>query len=133
MSFDYVINFRFLLSEKGTRKRNKWKYSHITLPPPLFYPLPFSYMTKQVLRQFFIVFYYCFRWYLKFKCANCGEVPDHFQYISKLDKHPLKVYRFRYKILFLFFKILYDYMIKSFTRIKLNLIEQFKKYSNIMI
>jgi hypothetical protein len=31
-----------------------------------------------------------FRWYLKFKCANCGEIPDHFQYISSLDKHPLK-------------------------------------------
>ena len=35
---------------------------------------------------------YLFRWYLKFKCANCGEIPDHFQYISRLDKHPLKVY-----------------------------------------
>eukprot|EP00088_Acartia_fossae_P017681 TRINITY_DN2009_c0_g1_i3.p1 TRINITY_DN2009_c0_g1~~TRINITY_DN2009_c0_g1_i3.p1 ORF type:complete len:185 (-),score=32.01 TRINITY_DN2009_c0_g1_i3:202-726(-) len=31
-----------------------------------------------------------FRWYLKFKCANCGEIPDHFQYITSLDKHPLK-------------------------------------------
>jgi len=31
-----------------------------------------------------------FRWYLKFKCANCGEIPDHYQYISRLDKHPLK-------------------------------------------
>ena len=31
-----------------------------------------------------------FRWYLKFKCANCGEISDKFQYITRLDKQPLK-------------------------------------------
>jgi len=31
-----------------------------------------------------------FRWYLKLKCANCGEIPDHFQYITGNEKQPLK-------------------------------------------
>ncbi|XP_023320746.1 UPF0587 protein C1orf123 homolog [Eurytemora carolleeae] len=31
-----------------------------------------------------------FRWYLKLKCANCGEVPDHFQYITRSENQPLK-------------------------------------------
>jgi hypothetical protein len=30
------------------------------------------------------------RWYLKLKCASCGEVPDHFQYITQTEKQPLK-------------------------------------------
>jgi hypothetical protein len=32
----------------------------------------------------------CCRWYLKLKCASCGEVPDHFQYITQTEKQPLK-------------------------------------------
>eukprot|EP00092_Neocalanus_flemingeri_P069413 GFUD01085058.1.p1 GENE.GFUD01085058.1~~GFUD01085058.1.p1 ORF type:complete len:174 (+),score=41.90 GFUD01085058.1:49-570(+) len=31
-----------------------------------------------------------FRWYLKLKCANCGEIPDHWQYIDQEEKQPLK-------------------------------------------
>jgi len=31
-----------------------------------------------------------FRWYLKLKCANCGEVPDHWQYLTQDEKQPLK-------------------------------------------
>lgn len=31
-----------------------------------------------------------FRWYLKLKCTSCGEVPDHWQYISQEEKVPLK-------------------------------------------
>lgn len=28
-----------------------------------------------------------FRWYFKMKCANCGEVPDHWQVILMLAIH----------------------------------------------
>uniref|UniRef100_A0A8C2IUK5 CXXC motif containing zinc binding protein n=2 Tax=Cyprinus carpio TaxID=7962 RepID=A0A8C2IUK5_CYPCA len=31
-----------------------------------------------------------FRWYLKLKCGNCGEVSDKWQYITLLDSMPLK-------------------------------------------
>jgi len=31
-----------------------------------------------------------FRWYLKLKCANCGEVPENWQYINQEEKQPLK-------------------------------------------
>ncbi|XP_075924699.1 CXXC motif containing zinc binding protein isoform X2 [Petromyzon marinus] len=31
-----------------------------------------------------------FRWYLKLKCANCGEVSDKWQYISLQESAPLK-------------------------------------------
>jgi hypothetical protein len=31
-----------------------------------------------------------FRWYLKLKCVGCGEVPDHWQYVTLTDKVPLK-------------------------------------------
>ena len=31
-----------------------------------------------------------FRWYLKFRCANCGEIPDHWQYVNLTESHPLK-------------------------------------------
>ncbi|XP_077981358.1 CXXC motif containing zinc binding protein-like [Glandiceps talaboti] len=31
-----------------------------------------------------------FRWYLKLKCLNCGEEPDHFQYLTLLESAPLK-------------------------------------------
>ncbi|XP_017558824.1 CXXC motif containing zinc binding protein isoform X2 [Pygocentrus nattereri] len=31
-----------------------------------------------------------FRWYLKLKCGNCGEVSDKWQYITSLDSMPLK-------------------------------------------
>ncbi len=31
-----------------------------------------------------------FRYYLKLKCANCGEVPDHWQYVSMAEKQPVK-------------------------------------------
>ena len=30
------------------------------------------------------------RWYLKLKCANCGETPDKWQYVDQTDKQPLK-------------------------------------------
>ena len=30
------------------------------------------------------------RWYLKLKCANCGEVPDKWQYVDQTEKQPLK-------------------------------------------
>ena len=32
-----------------------------------------------------------FRWYLKLKCNSCGEVPDHWQYISQEERVPVKV------------------------------------------
>merc|ERR1712179_353084 len=31
-----------------------------------------------------------FRWYFKFRCANCGETPEHWQYICATESHPLK-------------------------------------------
>ena len=31
-----------------------------------------------------------FRWYLKLKCIGCGEVPDHWQYITSTEKTPVK-------------------------------------------
>ncbi|CAG0892537.1 unnamed protein product [Cyprideis torosa] len=31
-----------------------------------------------------------FRWYLKLRCANCGEIPDHWQYVTLTESHPLK-------------------------------------------
>jgi hypothetical protein len=31
-----------------------------------------------------------FRWYLKLRCGNCGDVADHWQYITLLESHPLK-------------------------------------------
>ncbi|KAA0718892.1 UPF0587 protein C1orf123 [Triplophysa tibetana] len=31
-----------------------------------------------------------FRWYLKLKCGNCGEVSEKWQYITLLDSMPLK-------------------------------------------
>jgi len=31
-----------------------------------------------------------FRWYLKLKCNSCGEVPDHWQYISQEERVPVK-------------------------------------------
>ncbi|KAK3567920.1 hypothetical protein QTP86_027260 [Hemibagrus guttatus] len=31
-----------------------------------------------------------FRWYLKLKCGNCGEISDKWQYITALDSMPLK-------------------------------------------
>ena len=31
-----------------------------------------------------------FRWYLKLKCVGCGEVPDHWQYVTSTEKVPLK-------------------------------------------
>ena len=30
------------------------------------------------------------RWYLKLKCANCGEIPEKWQYIDQTEKQPLK-------------------------------------------
>ena len=27
---------------------------------------------------------------MKLKCANCGETPDHWQYVDQVDKQPLK-------------------------------------------
>uniref|UniRef100_A0A3B3RP03 CXXC motif containing zinc binding protein n=2 Tax=Paramormyrops kingsleyae TaxID=1676925 RepID=A0A3B3RP03_9TELE len=31
-----------------------------------------------------------FRWYLKLKCGNCGEISDKWQYITLMDSMPLK-------------------------------------------
>ncbi|XP_043555255.1 CXXC motif containing zinc binding protein isoform X3 [Chiloscyllium punctatum] len=31
-----------------------------------------------------------FRWYLKLKCQNCGEVSDKWQYITLMNSAPLK-------------------------------------------
>ena len=31
-----------------------------------------------------------FRWYLKLKCVGCGEVPDHWQYVTSTEKTPVK-------------------------------------------
>ncbi|XP_037083481.1 UPF0587 protein v1g245604-like [Pollicipes pollicipes] len=31
-----------------------------------------------------------FRWYLKLRCANCGDEPDHFQYACGLDTTPVR-------------------------------------------
>jgi hypothetical protein len=31
-----------------------------------------------------------FRWELKIKCTQCGEVPDHWQYVSLSEQQPLK-------------------------------------------
>merc|ERR1719168_194809 len=31
-----------------------------------------------------------FRWCLKMKCANCGETPNHWQYVDQTEKKPLK-------------------------------------------
>jgi len=31
-----------------------------------------------------------FRWYLKLKCNSCGEVPDHWQYVSQEERVPVK-------------------------------------------
>ncbi|XP_053549430.1 CXXC motif containing zinc binding protein isoform X1 [Bombina bombina] len=31
-----------------------------------------------------------FRWFLKLKCGNCGEVSDKWQYITQMDSVPLK-------------------------------------------
>ena len=31
------------------------------------------------------------RWYLKLKCNSCGEVPDHWQYVSQEERVPVKV------------------------------------------
>ena len=32
-----------------------------------------------------------YKYFFKFKCSNCAEVPDHWQHISLADEHPLKV------------------------------------------
>ncbi|KAJ8274516.1 hypothetical protein COCON_G00091410 [Conger conger] len=31
-----------------------------------------------------------FRWFLKLKCGNCGEIPDKWQYVNLMDSVPLK-------------------------------------------
>lgn len=31
-----------------------------------------------------------FRWYLKLKCLNCGEIPEKWQYLCLLENSPLK-------------------------------------------
>uniref|UniRef100_A0A3B3U916 CXXC motif containing zinc binding protein n=1 Tax=Poecilia latipinna TaxID=48699 RepID=A0A3B3U916_9TELE len=31
-----------------------------------------------------------FRWFLKLKCGNCGEVPDKWQYVTLMESVPLK-------------------------------------------
>ena len=32
-----------------------------------------------------------FRWYLKTRCASCGEVSAEFQYVTLIESAPLKV------------------------------------------
>ena len=32
---------------------------------------------------------YC--WHLKLKCTECGEIPDHWQYVTLSEEQPLKV------------------------------------------
>jgi len=31
-----------------------------------------------------------FRWYLKLKCCSCGQVPEHWQYVTQSESQPLK-------------------------------------------
>uniref|UniRef100_A0A3Q2FV11 CXXC motif containing zinc binding protein n=1 Tax=Cyprinodon variegatus TaxID=28743 RepID=A0A3Q2FV11_CYPVA len=31
-----------------------------------------------------------FRWFLKLKCGNCGEIPDKWQYVTLMENVPLK-------------------------------------------
>uniref|UniRef100_A0A3Q2PM93 CXXC motif containing zinc binding protein n=1 Tax=Fundulus heteroclitus TaxID=8078 RepID=A0A3Q2PM93_FUNHE len=31
-----------------------------------------------------------FRWFLKLKCGNCGEIPDKWQYVTLVENVPLK-------------------------------------------
>ena len=31
-----------------------------------------------------------FRWYFKFKCSNCSEIPEHHQYIARSESQALK-------------------------------------------
>lgn len=31
-----------------------------------------------------------FRFYLKYKCSSCGEIPDHWQHVTLEEHHPLK-------------------------------------------
>ena len=42
------------------------------------------------ISSYFIVTQTLFRWYLKLKCANCGEIPDKWQYVDQTEKQPLK-------------------------------------------
>ena len=35
-----------------------------------------------------------FRWYLKLKCTECDEAPDHWQYVTLSEEQPLKVKKF---------------------------------------
>ena len=32
-----------------------------------------------------------FCWHLKLKCTECGEIPDHWQYVTLSEEQPLKV------------------------------------------
>ena len=34
-----------------------------------------------------------FCWHLKLKCTECGEIPDHWQYVTLSEEQPLKVKR----------------------------------------
>ena len=38
------------------------------------------------------------RYYLKLKCANCGEVPDRWQYITHAESQPVKERRRHLKL-----------------------------------
>ena len=42
-----------------------------------------------------------FCWHLKLKCTECGEIPDHWQYVTLSEEQPLKVkknHQFRVKV-----------------------------------
>ena len=42
------------------------------------------------LSKYFATQIFLSRWYLKLKCANCGEIPEKWQYIDQTEKQPLK-------------------------------------------
>ena len=39
-----------------------------------------------------------FCWYLKLKCTECGDVPDHWQYVTLSEEQPLKVGNYQKQI-----------------------------------
>ena len=59
--------------------------------------LPVLYLTERTsgvkvskLLQYLVTRIDLGRWYLKLKCANCGEIPEKWQYIDQTEKQPLK-------------------------------------------
>ena len=59
--------------------------------------LPALYLTERTsgekvskLSKYFATQIFLSRWYLKLKCANCGEIPEKWQYVDQTEKQPLK-------------------------------------------